>query len=64
MDESILYLVRVWLRHGGFRAAVRAVDSDRVETFDAADALGRFFIDLVRGAREVHDDNEQRGDER
>lgn len=46
--ESILFLVRVWPAAGGFRAAVRPVDSERVETFTAADALARYFEGVPR----------------
>jgi hypothetical protein len=50
MGESTLFLVRIWARQVGgdgppFRAPVRAVHSEQVEHFTAADVPARFLFD-------------------
>ena len=52
MGEITLYLVRVWPANGGFRAAVRAVDSERVEIFTAAAALAEYLDAAAHSAAE------------
>jgi hypothetical protein len=46
MDDTTLFLVRVW-RHGraGFRASARRVDEEDAHLFAEADALARYLAD-------------------
>ena len=43
MGEPILFVVRVWRMPEGFRAAVRQVDSERVEVFACGADLAHFL---------------------
>lgn len=45
MDDTRLYLVRVWQQASQFRASVRAADDDEAQLFTAPDALGAFFAE-------------------
>jgi hypothetical protein len=44
MDESALFVVRVWRTiAGGFRASVRRDDEEQAHSFTAADQVARYF---------------------
>jgi hypothetical protein len=72
MGESTLFLVRIWATQADgvgspFRASVRAVHSEQVELFTAADALARFLLDAGGAPPARHDGGTRQdgpGDER
>lgn len=43
MNESLLYLVRVWRHPGDFRASVRSVVDQEIHMFTEPHALAHYF---------------------
>ena len=55
MGEPAVFVVRVWRRRADFRAAVREVDSERIEVFTRGEDIARYLASGVMPALPVPD---------
>lgn len=49
MNDSTLFVVRVWRQRELFRASVRRVDDEQARWFDSAQEVARYLEDAAEG---------------
>jgi hypothetical protein len=49
VNDSTLFVVRVWRRREAFRASVRRVEDEEARWFDSAQEVARYLEDAAEG---------------